>query len=95
MKKLIIFIVLFVTSMPAAMACKLCEEQQPSWLRNVIHGPGPRGPWDYVIMYAGIAFVLVVLFYSVKFLVKPGEKDHNHIKYSILNSKKNTYGEQG
>ncbi len=92
MKKFIAFVFVLLASMPAAMACKLCEEQQPSWLKGVVHGPGPQGTWDYIIMYTGIAFVLVVLFYSIKFLVKPGEKDHDHIKYRILNPNQQTYG---
>ncbi len=92
MKKIIAFVLMLLATMPAAMACKLCEEQQPKWLKGVVHGPGPQGPWDYVIMYVGIAFVLLVLVYSIKFLVKPGEKDRNHIKYRILNPNHQNYG---
>lgn len=84
MKKIILMLALLLGSFPAAFACKLCEEQQPKWLRGVVHGPGPQSIWDYVIMYVGIIFVLGVLFYSVKFLAKPGEKNPDHIKYSIL-----------
>jgi len=94
MKKLFILFVLLLSTGPIAMACELCEEQQPKWLRGVVHGPGPQGPIDYIIMFAGIGFVLGVLYFSIKFLVKPGEKDPNHVKYSILDQNRGeTYGE--
>ena len=92
MKKIIISLALLAASAPSALACKLCEAQQPKWLRGVVHGPGPRGGWDYVIMGASVLLVLVVLFYSVKFLVKPGESDPGHIKYSILHFNDAPYG---
>lgn len=84
MKKIILLGVLLIGSVPAAWACELCEEQQPKWLRGVVHGAGPQGIWDYAIMYGAILFVLGVLFYTIKLLVKPGEKNPDHVKYSIL-----------
>lgn len=75
-----------------ALACKLCEEQQPKWLRGVVHGPGPQSSWDYVIMAVSMVIVLIVLYYSIKFLVKPGEKDPRHVKYSILNLSDTPHG---
>lgn len=93
MKKIIALAILILGVVPAAMACKLCEEQQPSWLKGVVHGPGPKSMWDYVVMGVSILIVLVVLFYSIKFLVKPGEKNPSHVKYSILNTNDPTYGE--
>lgn len=84
MKKIILSALLVLVSIPAAFACKLCEEQQPKWLKGVVHGPGPQNMWDYIITYAGILFVLAVLFYSIKFLVRPGEKNPDHVKYTIL-----------
>lgn len=83
---------LITGSVSTALACKVCEEQQPGWLKGAVHGPGPGGIWDYVIMIVSILIVLVVLFFSIKFLVKPGEKNPSHIKYSILNPNDPTYG---
>lgn len=92
MKKIMLFVLMFVGSVPAAIACKVCEEQQPSWLKGVIHGPGPRSMWDYVSIIISVVIVVIVLFYSVKFLVRPGEKDPAHVKYSIFNTNDPTYG---
>lgn len=92
MKKIILFFVAMTGLLPAAFACKLCEEEQPAFLRGAVHGPGPQGPWDYVIMIASMVIVLVVLVFSIKFLVKPGEKDPDHVKYSILNANDVPYG---
>jgi hypothetical protein len=92
MKRISVLLVLLALAAPSAMACKLCEEQQPKWLRGVVHGPGPRGTGDYLIMGASILIVLVVLFYSIKFLVKPGESDPKHVKYSILHFNDTPYG---
>lgn len=93
MKKVLISIIFLVGLVPAAVACELCEEQQPKWLQGAVHGAGPQGPADYIIMYAGIAIVIAVLFFSVKLLIKPGEKNPDHVKYSILNPNKEAYGE--
>lgn len=69
----------------AAMACEVCEKQQPRLLRGLVHGGAPQGPMDYVALYIMIAVTLATLFYSVKWLLKPGEKSKAHIKYFILN----------
>lgn len=91
-KKIIAFMITWTISAPAAIACELCEEQQPKWLKGVIHGPGPQSTWDYVIMIISVVIVLVVLFFSIKFLIKPGEKNPSHVKYSIFNTNNQTYG---
>lgn len=94
MKKILIFLTALAGLASPAAACELCEEQQPKWLRGVVHGPGPTSGWDYVIMAVSILIVVAVLYYSIKFLVKPGEKDPGHIKYSILNLNDLPYGKQ-
>ena len=43
-----------------------------------------RGQADYAIVLISAVTVILTLFYSIKFLVRPGEKQGNHIKYRIL-----------
>ncbi|GAB3179410.1 hypothetical protein [Telluribacter humicola] len=68
----------------AAFACPACEKQQPELLRGVSHGAGPQSNWDYVIVWAAVLIVLATLFYTIKWLVKPGEKSEEHIKRTVL-----------
>lgn len=69
-----------------AVACPVCEKNQPKVLQGITHGTGPQGPGDYVIIWIAIIVVLITLFYSVKWLIKPGEKSTSHIKYFIINA---------
>jgi len=78
-------IVLLGLSAHAAVACEACEKQQPRILRGLVHGGTPQGPMDYVAIYIMIAITLATLFYSVKWLLKPGEKTKTHVKHRILN----------
>lgn len=68
----------------SALACDVCQENQPKGLENITHGPGPSGSWDYFIMYGAGIIVAITLFYSVKYLVRPKENDPNHAKNIIL-----------
>lgn len=69
-----------------AVACPVCDKQQPKVLRGITHGTGPDSNWDYVIVWAAVIIVVFTLFYSVKWLLKPGEKSKDHIKHFILNA---------
>lgn len=69
----------------AASACPACEKQQPKILRGITHGTGPDSNWDYVIVWAVVIITLLTLFYSIKWLVRPGERGAGHIKQLILN----------
>ena len=66
-------------------ACPVCEKQQPAITQGITHGTGPQSNWDWLIVAVISIITLVTLFYSVKFLVKPGEKSSSHIKHCILN----------
>ncbi len=84
MKKLLLLIpglILGITS----MACPACEAQQPKILRGIVHGSGPTSNWDYVAGIVTLIIVIVVLFYSIKWIINPGEKAESHIKRNVLN----------
>lgn len=84
MKKFIISALLMLAIQLAAIACPVCERNQPKVLRGIVHGAGPESNWDYVSVIVTGIIACFTLFYSIKWLVKPGEKNSNHIKYSIL-----------
>ncbi|KAA9037170.1 hypothetical protein FW778_17220 [Ginsengibacter hankyongi] len=67
-------------------ACPACEKQQPKLLQGITHGGGPGSNWDYVIISIAVIIVLFTLFFSVKWLVRPGEQSQSHIKRLILNN---------
>ncbi|MCB0707907.1 MAG: hypothetical protein KDC15_00685 [Chitinophagaceae bacterium] len=85
MKKKYAATLLLVTIIEMVQACPVCEKQQPTITRGITHGAGPQSNWDWLIVTVISIITLATLFYSVKFLVKPGEKNSNHIKNSILN----------
>ena len=66
-------------------ACPVCERQQPKILRGIVHGQGPDSSWDYIIVWSVVAITVATIFFATKWLLKPGEKNKTHIKYSILN----------
>lgn len=84
MKKILFLTALIISGM-AAIACPVCDQQQPKILRGITHGAGPSSNWDYAIILAAVVVVLATLIFTIKWLVKPGEKDINHIKRTVLN----------
>lgn len=83
MKKVITTLILMLLQ-TAAFACPVCERNQPKILRGIVHGSGPDSNWDYVSIWITILIAVLTLFFSVKWLIKPGEKNLDHIKYSIF-----------
>ncbi len=69
-----------------AWACPACEKNQPKITQGITHGAGPESNWDWVIIGVITLITVLTLIYSIKFLIKPGEKNKNHIKQSILNN---------
>ncbi|OJY92005.1 MAG: hypothetical protein BGP14_24165 [Sphingobacteriales bacterium 44-15] len=69
-----------------AVACPVCDRNQPSVLKSITHGAGPESRWDYLIVWITVAIVLLTLFFSVKWIIRPGEKSDAHIKRMILNN---------
>ena len=85
MKRLLLIVTVMFTSW-APIACPVCERQQPKILQGITHGSGPQSNWDYIIISAAVVIVLITLFFTIKWLVRPGEKSASHIKYLILNN---------
>jgi formate hydrogenlyase subunit 3/multisubunit Na+/H+ antiporter MnhD subunit len=85
MKKIILItsiIIVYIT----ANACPVCERANAKKaFGSISHGTGANSNWDYVAVWVTIIISIVALFYSIKWLIKPAEKNSNHIKYSILN----------
>lgn len=87
MKQKITLLILTLLTAGMAMACPVCKRSQPKVLRGVTHGAGPESRWDYVIIAVVGIIVLITLFFSVKWLIQPGEQSHKHIKRTVLNNR--------
>ncbi|HET9054616.1 MAG TPA: hypothetical protein VFM90_10600 [Cyclobacteriaceae bacterium] len=85
MKKIMFTLALLLQSL-WIIACPVCERNQPKVLKGITHGAGPESQWDYVIVWVTAAIVLATLFFSIKWLIKPGERSEQHIKRFILNN---------
>ena len=69
-----------------ALACEVCNKQQPKVLQGITHGAGPQSNWDYVLVSAIAIFSIAALVYSIKCLIRPGESANDHIKRVIFKS---------
>ena len=67
-----------------AIACPACEKQQPKITQGITHGAGPDSNWDWLIIGVIAAITVLTLIFSLKYLIRPGEKNKDHIKLSIL-----------
>ena len=76
----------FLSVNAAVWACPTCEKQQPKITQGLTHGAGPASNWDWVIIGIITLITVLTLIFSLKFLIKPGEKNDDHIKQSILNN---------
>ncbi len=74
---------LLFTSIPA-LACDVCQKNQPAPLRGITHGTGPQSAWDMPIIWGAVVIVGITLVLAVKMLVRPGERQAGHIKHRIL-----------
>lgn len=45
---------------------------------------GPNGILDHILVAVSVLVVLIVLFLTIKYIIKPGEKQEDHIKRIIL-----------
>jgi uncharacterized protein HemY len=81
-----LLLLMFLPISLGSFACPACKEQQPKILLGITHGGGPGSNWDYVIVWIVVAIVLFTLFFSLKWLIRPGEQSHSHIKRLILSN---------
>lgn len=84
MKRASIFIFFLIVSQ-LVNACPVCEKQQPKITQGITHGTGPGSNWDWVIIGVMTLITVLTLIFSLKYLIKPGEKNADHIKQSIFN----------
>jgi hypothetical protein len=84
MKNIISTIVLLIFNI-ILYACPVCERNQPKLLKGIVHGKGPDSNWDYVSIWITAIIAILTLIFTIKYLIQPGEKNSDHIKYSILN----------
>lgn len=85
MKKLIVILILLAFT-SIAFACPVCERAKAkNAIGSIGHGIGPQNIFDYAAVWGMIIIVVLTLFFTIKWLVKPGEKNQGHVKYSILN----------
>ncbi len=84
MKKVKATSVMFLLLQISIIACPVCERNQPKLLKGIVHGAGPESNWDYVSIIITAIIAFITLIYSVIWLIKPNEKNRDHIKYFIL-----------
>jgi len=75
-----IFALVLVLFSMYVSACDACKLQQPEITKELTHGTGPESDWDWFIVGIVAMITALAFFFSIKYLVKPGEKDDNHIK---------------
>lgn len=85
MKASLICFLVFFGSVLSAIACDVCQRNQPKLLQDISHGTGPQAQSDYYIIAGAVILVLLTLVYSLKYLLRPGEQNPGHIKNLILN----------
>jgi hypothetical protein len=85
-KPICLLLLLCCLHQAAAFACDACQKQQPAITRTITHGGRPDSQWDYLIVGVVAVLVLLTLFFSIKWLIRPGERSEQHIKQVIINS---------
>lgn len=78
------FLMLLLMCCNIALACPACQKQQPKITQGLTHGGGPESNWDWVIIAVITLITVLTLIFSMKYLIRPGEKNQDHIKLSIL-----------
>lgn len=66
--------------------CPACTIGQPKIIQAIGHGAGADSRWDYLIALAFVIITVFTAYYSVKWLIRPGEKATTHPKNIIFNN---------
>jgi hypothetical protein len=80
----ILLAILGMSGTVPALACTVCRSRQPAPLRDITHGAGPSGFIDYFVIGGAVVVVVAALVLSVWYLLRPGERNPDHIKNVIL-----------
>lgn len=84
MKKILLVVLMLMHGL-ISLACASCKIAQPRYFKDITHGAGPQSNWDFLIISVTAVIVVFTLYFSIKWLVQPGEKSETHIKREILN----------
>lgn len=84
LSKSILVTLILILNATASFACEVCKTNQPKMLENITHGQGPQGNVDYLITWSAAILVVLTLFFSIKFLIRPKEDQPQHIKNIVL-----------
>lgn len=93
-RNFLLFSLLLIGGQGFVLACDLCKKNQPKGLENITHGEGPAGNIDYIITWSAVVLVVITLFFSVKYLVRPKENHPDHIKNIVCDKKFKLDGRQ-
>ena len=74
MKKLLIVAIATLLLALPALACPVCEKNQPKGFAGITHGVGPGGMFDYLMLYGAIAVVVLTFALFVRYLVRPDSR---------------------
>ncbi len=72
-KSLIAAIATLLLALPA-LACPVCEKNQPKGFAGITHGVGPGGTFDYLMLYGSIAVVVLTFALFFRCLVRPDSR---------------------
>ncbi|HZW77356.1 MAG TPA: hypothetical protein VFF21_03500 [Flavobacteriaceae bacterium] len=86
MKRIINILLIFLFGgMSYTRACDVCQRNQPAGFEKITHGAGPSGMIDYIIIWTSVIIVVATLYMAFKLLIKPNEKNPDHIKNIVRN----------
>ena len=84
MKQIVATIFLIFIVGQQVLSCPVCKKQQPRLLQDISHGTGPQDKWDWIIVSVMAIIMLLTLVFSIKYFIRPGENDENHIKRIVI-----------